>query len=588
MQYHSLLRRQLKNVWMGNPPVSEKMNRFLMAIDQAYLESDVDRKMLERSLELSSQELLEANADLRALFHAFPDVLFRLNQEGIILDVKSGHMRDLLKEPSSLMGCCFHNVPEANTRTTLATAFKRAKQSNEVVRIEYTLSIQTRREFFEARFVPVNQGEIIAIVRNITQQRLAQDTLAEERRNLEHTVETRTRELRSSLNKLEEANQQLAHVNRNQSRLLSRVSHELRTPLNGVLGYTELLLREDVQRHPAKSRHYMNKIEDCGRHLLALVNDLLDMAKVDAGAMELHKEPIEVCKHIEKVVDMMAGQEAARKLTITTDMEDTLPSVQADQRKFCQIVLNLMSNAVKFTPPDGHIIIRVFLQGLAQLRVEVADTGSGITPEDCEHVFSEFGQGQNATETDSVGTGIGLALSRRLVELHGGEIGVESEVGVGSTFWFTLPIEMGASADGAMDAIAAETCSHSIAIVENDAVSSEMIAGLLEMHNHKVIVADSIGAMLASSKKTPPELLLVDADLLRQLADNLVSSVTSIQQAFAVPIIAMIQDGDETIVASLKEAGCADVLDKPVDLDRLLPCVTTHVSTASCDVDDIA
>ena len=575
MKYHRLLQRQLKKVWADNPPSSGEMELFLDAIHMAYLESDSDRKMLERSLELSSEELLEANADLRALFQAFPDVLFRLDRSGLILDVKSGHTQDLLKETAQLVGRQFQGVPDTTVQPVLADALAQVRESNDIVSVEYGLPLFGELNYFEARLVPTARDQVIAIVRNITRQRLAQDALAEERKNLERTVDTRTRELRSSLGKLEDANRQLAEANQNRSRLLSRVSHELRTPLNGILGYCDLLLRVPLENDPDKARRFVSKVEDCGQHLLALINDLLDLAKIDAGAMELELDTVSLQTCLQAVLDMIGGQEAARELKITSEVDQSLPLIQADQRKLRQIALNLMSNAVKFTPAGGTIVLRAFAQGSDMVRVEVADTGAGIAPEDCEYIFSEFGQARNAMTSDAVGTGIGLALTRRLVELHGGKIGVESDLGVGSTFWFMLPTRVSGPVNEA--GRSSGRTGDPVMIIERDAVTAELVKGALSMH--PVAVKTTVEQALTSMAESRPKLVLVDAVLLGHAEDLRKQAVIKLQGGGDIPVIGMMQDGRKNVDALL-DAGCVDVIQKPFDTETLVARVSRHVPTA--------
>lgn len=273
------------------------------------------------------------------------------------------------------------------------------------------------------------------------QRKQGEQELLEERLNLERTVQERTGELRDSLKKVEVANLLLEQANRAKSQFLAHMSHELRTPLHAVLGFADLLHGKFFGNLNDKQLEYVNQIDTNGKHLLSLINELLDMSKIDAGAMELELEDISFEELINAIVSMMDSQFRKKKLNVKTSIESTLPIMAVDRRKFTQILMNLLSNAVKFTPECGRIEIKAAKEGESQIRVEVSDTGIGIAENDIDKIFSEFYQTDRARDEQLGGTGIGLALTRRLVELHGGKIGVESEEGKGSIFWFTLPLK---------------------------------------------------------------------------------------------------------------------------------------------------
>jgi signal transduction histidine kinase len=268
----------------------------------------------------------------------------------------------------------------------------------------------------------------------MTAQRQAEDAL-------EHTVEVRTRELRETLKKVEDANLLLEQAARAKTEFLSSMSHELRTPLNAILGFSDLLCGQHFGNLNDKQIKYVNQIDDSGKHLLSLISDMLDVSRIDAGAMELELEDVSPSELINATVSMMSSQFKGKKISVKTSIEPTLPVVTADLRKCKQILMNLLSNALKYTPEGGRVEIRAARSVDLQARIEVRDTGIGIEADERDKIFSEFYQADSVRDGKLGGTGIGLALTRRLVELHGGEIGVESEPGKGSTFWFTLPLK---------------------------------------------------------------------------------------------------------------------------------------------------
>jgi signal transduction histidine kinase len=232
--------------------------------------------------------------------------------------------------------------------------------------------------------------------------------------------------------------EQLETANRHKSEFLANMSHELRTPLNAVIGFSDVLLEHTFGELNEKQEQYIGIIQTSGRHLLSLINDILDLSKIEAGRMELELTQFDVEMAVDNTVTLVRDRAARHDLTLAVEVEPGLPPVVGDERKIKQILLNLLSNAVKFTPDGGRIGVRA---GRVEGGVEIAvsDTGIGIAPEDQAAIFEEFRQVGTDVIHKREGTGLGLALTKRFVELHGGRIRIESEPGKGSTFTCTLP-----------------------------------------------------------------------------------------------------------------------------------------------------
>ena len=231
---------------------------------------------------------------------------------------------------------------------------------------------------------------------------------------------------------------ELEAASRHKSEFLANMSHELRTPLNAIIGFSQVLREEMVGSVNAKQSEYLDDIISSGNHLLSLINDVLDLSKVEAGQVELDVHPFSLRDALERGVVMVRERAAEHGVRVGFTADPEVHVVEGDERRIKQVIFNLLSNAVKFTPAGGEVDVSATrLNG--EVRVSVADTGPGIALEDRERIFEEFQQ----TETGGVqheGTGLGLALSKRFVELHGGRIWLESEVGRGSTFTFALPM----------------------------------------------------------------------------------------------------------------------------------------------------
>lgn len=256
----------------------------------------------------------------------------------------------------------------------------------------------------------------------------------------QHTRRLAT-EIRHTAKRLEQLNADLDTAMKTKDQFLSNISHELRTPLNSIIGFTDLLLTQELG--PALSdqqRDFLETVARNGRQLLELINELLDLQRIAAGRMEIKPEAVEVAGLLTEAAGSVhaQAQKHGHALVVTPPPADL--RVHADRGRVRQVLLNLLSNAIKFTPDGGRITVAAApVTGGAATRIAVTDTGIGIAPEDQPKLFQEFSQLDASASRKYEGTGLGLALSRRLVELHGGAIGVESEMGKGSTFWFTLP-----------------------------------------------------------------------------------------------------------------------------------------------------
>ena len=298
--------------------------------------------------------------------------------------------------------------------------------------------------------------------------------------HLEAMVETRTRELQSANAQLQEATRKAEVASRHKSAFLANMSHELRTPLNSILGFSEVLLEKGVGALNAKQTRFLTHIWSSGKHLLQLINDILDLAKVEAGAVFLQLESLPVAPAIEDILVVARGLADKKAQTLEVQVEPKLPLLRADPVRFKQILLNVLGNAVKFTPEQGRIVLGVHRAPGDLLEVRVADTGIGIRAEDLHRLFQDFVQLRSAGSKHREGTGLGLSLTKRLVELHGGRIWVESQgEGRGATFTLVLPFG-GPSGESATSTKGLSAWEHSITLIDqpvNDWILSPLSGG---------------------------------------------------------------------------------------------------------------
>ena len=266
-------------------------------------------------------------------------------------------------------------------------------------------------------------AEIISLLRTFA----TQSALAIQNARLFREIEQKSRELESA--------------SRHKSEFLANMSHELRTPLNAIIGFSEVLGERMFGELNEKQEEYLNDIHASGQHLLSLINDILDLSKIEAGKMDLELSDFDLPMAIDNALTLVRERAGRRSIALHMTVHERIREIRADERKIRQVMLNLLSNAIKFTPEGGRIEVRATPVDRS-VEVSVTDTGVGIAPDDQEAVFEEFRQvGAAAKKVE--GTGLGLALSRKFIELHGGRIWVKSQVGSGSTFAFTIPVRHG-------------------------------------------------------------------------------------------------------------------------------------------------
>jgi signal transduction histidine kinase len=237
---------------------------------------------------------------------------------------------------------------------------------------------------------------------------------------------------------IEDKGRQLEVASKHKSQFLANMSHELRTPLNAILGYTELILDNIYGEAPEKMRHVLERVQTNGKHLLGLINDVLDLSKIEAGQLTLSLSDYSLAELVQGVYVAVEPLAAQKSLALRTKIAQGLPVGRGDERRLAQVLLNLVGNAIKFTE-TGEVAIEASHADGA-FNVAVRDSGPGIAAADQTKIFEEFQQVDNTSTRQKGGTGLGLAISRRIVEMHGGRILVDSELGKGSTFTITLPV----------------------------------------------------------------------------------------------------------------------------------------------------
>jgi ammonium transporter len=395
------------------------------------------------------------------------------------------------------------------------------------------------------------------------------------------TLLGRVAERKRAESKLIGAKEEALRASAAKSQFLSNMSHELRTPLNGVLGFADLLIGQLSGPLNPKQVSYVNQIDYSGKHLLDLINDLLDMAKIDAGIVDLKLESYSSYEYLDSVTGLIRPQIDKKNIELHTFSDPGLEALTCDRKCIKQILLNLLSNAIKYTPEQGKIEIK-FLKETSCCKVLISDTGIGIEKEKLEHIFDEFHQVDRKRDEALGGAGIGLALSRRLVEMHGGAIGVESEKGKGSTFWFTIPnkgipLEVPVVKRLFKETPITKPNKQHILVVEDNEVNLLMITEVLKLNGYKVFIAKNGQEGVNLAKTCDPDLILMDIRM--PVMDGLEATklIKQIPQLVKTPIIALTAIAGEEDKEKCLSAGCEEHIPKPIQSKELLALISRYL-----------
>jgi signal transduction histidine kinase/CheY-like chemotaxis protein len=362
----------------------------------------------------------------------------------------------------------------------------------------------------------------------------------EEFQTMNEELQSMNEELQAQQEELAEGNRKLSEVSRTKSDFLANMSHELRTPLNSVIGFSEVLQDQIFGALNEKQQEYVDNILTSGRHQLSLINDILDLSKVESGMMELELSSFSLRETLDASLSML--REKALKSELELNMEITPEAdvnIVADQRKLKQIMFNLVSNAVKFTPPGGTVDISARIDG-DFLEITVADTGSGIREEDIPKLFHPFTQLESVYTREYEGTGLGLALNRQLVELHGGRIWVESRFGAGSRFSFTIPVsQTAANAPHPVAPDIVRSGGNTVLVIEDDPLTLGALERILHSKGYRALRASDGETGLEIAQRDQPDLIVLDLMMPGMNGFDVVGRLQEGNVAVNVPILVL-------------------------------------------------
>jgi PAS domain S-box-containing protein len=377
------------------------------------------------AIRATSASLRESEQRLKAILDGTTAVIYAKDAEGRYILVNRRYEELFHIKQGDMIGKTDFDVFPAEQARTYQANDRRVIETRSAVQFEETADLEDGPHVYVSVKVPLfdTEGQAYAmcgISTDITESK--------------HLEEARWRS-----RQLEEQSLQAREATRLKSEFLANMSHELRTPLNAIIGFATLLHNEKVGAVLPKQREFLGDVLTSARHLLQLINDVLDLAKVESGKMDFHPQPVQMEGLVKEVKDILRTIAAEKRIQVRTEVEPALGLVHLDPAKLKQVLYNYLSNALKFTPEEGRVTVRVRPEGEARFRIEVEDTGIGIRPEDTARLFKEFTQLDGGDSRQHGGTGLGLALCKRLVEAQGGSVGLRSTHGVGSTFFALLP-----------------------------------------------------------------------------------------------------------------------------------------------------
>ena len=424
-------------------------------------------------------------------------------------------------------------------------------------------------------------------------------------------IKEMTENLRRHSELLKDALEQATAASRAKSEFLSNMSHEMRTPMNAIIGMTAIGKGTD---NIERKDYSLNKIEDASVHLLGVINDVLDMAKIEANRLELSPVEYDFERMLQKVIDVVNFRVDEKRQRLSVTVDDKVPRLLVgDDQRLAQVITNLLSNAVKFTPEEGEISLKAFLAAEdgenCELQIEVADNGIGISSKQQKKLFSAFGQAESGTSREFGGTGLGLIISKRIVELMGGKIWIESELGKGARFGFTVKVLRGKQSQGPGDFKTGspdgenesqdkvfnvytngEFADKKLLIAEDIEINREIIVSLLEETGALIDCAENGIAALEMVKEAPEKYDAVFMDMQMPQMDGLeatrrirafetdLSSESKNSPHRRIPIIAMTANVFKDDIEDCLNAGMDDHLGKPLDIEEVIRKLRKHLS----------
>ncbi|HEX6111770.1 MAG TPA: response regulator [Geminicoccaceae bacterium] len=569
---HRLLRRQLRKYLGVEDDVPDGLRRFIAAVDAAYADFDSDRAMLERSLELSSKELADAHEEAMQARRRLTDALETSSQGFFLFDADDRMVLCNSRYRELYPGFADIIEPGVTFEHIIRTVAERGIVADAVERPEEWIAqrMAQHRNPSGPLLHPQSDGRWIQISERKTQDGGTVGAF------------TDVTELKRREQEVAAARDEAMRATRAKSHFLASMSHELRTPLNAIIGYSEMLQEEAEDLGQDRFLPDLMKIREAGKHLLSLINDVLDLSKIEAGKMDVLVEEFEVAELIEQVHSVIEPLIAKNANVLEVIGASDLGRMHSDQTKLRQSLLNLLSNAAKFTR-GGRIALaarRMAEPEGDRLQFVVSDTGIGMTPEQLQGLFQAFSQARSSTARDYGGTGLGLAITRHFCRMLGGDVAVESTPGAGSTFTLTLPAvcpaampEVATSAAPARRADALGT----VLIIDDEKPAHELLERELAGAGYDILHAAGGREGLKLAKQARPDVITLDIIMPDLDGWSVLKALKADPELCDIPVVLVTIMGDRDLGFAL---GAADYITKPLDREILLAAVNRHARGA--------
>ena len=514
----------------------------------------------------------------RKLLEVAPDAILEIDENGVIViaNVQAGRLFRCTAE--QLIGQTIESLVPERFRPTHGEHRANYERSPTTRPMGTGLSLYALRKDGTEFAVDINLSPVVeedgnhvmCIVRDVSERRRIEEQI----RILNQNLERRGEELGAVNRQLELRNQEVERANRLKSEFLASMSHELRTPLNAIIGFSELLGEQTAAIFSEKQKRFLGHIQHGAKHLLELINDVLDLSKIEAGRLQLRHENFTMAVAVAEVLSSIRPLATAKQIEVESDIPIDL-FLNADRVRFKEILYNLFSNAIKFTPEGGRIWIESTVNE-GYVNTVVGDSGIGIPPEEHASIFESFHQVGATTKGVREGTGLGLAITRRLVEQHGGKIWLQSELGKGSRFHFTLPLQGFRSVEEETAMLAWRPARERplVLIIEDSKSSQELMSSYLESEGYLTVIANSGSEGIRIARELLPDVITLDMLMPGKSGFEIMHELKNSPRTAWIPVVIVSVLDERKMGFAL---GATDYLLKPIGREVLLEALRKHV-----------
>jgi signal transduction histidine kinase/CBS domain-containing protein/ActR/RegA family two-component response regulator len=546
---------------------------------------NINQKLQDRlnECQLAEMRVRQSEAQSRAILAAIPDLMIRVGDDGVYRGYVTPYQDfSIVPQGVDISGIAITDLLPSEIAEQQLYYLHKALETGELQIYEQQIQVRDRIQDEEVRVIKYGDDEVLFMIRDISDRKKAERDLHKLNQELESKVERRTKQL-------QQINQELAHVTGLKDEFLANMSHELRTPLNAILGMTDGLKEGFFGEVNEQQLGALKTVESSGSHLLELIDDILDLAKIESGQIELDMTSVPVANLCQSSLAFIKQQALRKRIQLDVKLQLNLPNLLVDERRIRQVLINLLNNAVKFTPEGGSISLEASFHKVLNdqernyLRISVIDTGIGILSKNIHKLFQPFIQIDSALNREYNGTGLGLALVKRIVELHGGKVELTSEIDVGSCFTVNLPCypyspfpidttrdDRGNCDDGEDCSIDASIIQNSLILLAEDNIANiSMLSKCLETKGYRFLLAKDGQEAIDYAKAYHPDLILMDIQMPRVNGIEAIQQIRGDRNLVNTPIIALTalaMAGDRERCLA---AGANEYLAKPVKIRQL-------------------